>query len=359
MRLLGVLPVLAAGAVLSGAAAAGPVPVPPVPVPVTVPTPTVPVSVPPAPIPLPVIPKLPKPVVPEPVKQVSSAPSAPLPSVSGVSGSPAVVAGSGGGQGSNAASSSSSSSSSSARVDHFHSSRHWIGTTGPKRRRTTTFTFTLQQAGPVVFTVNQVSPACVGIGRFTVAGRAGLNRVRFRGIVHGRRLAPGTYRISIRTAGGAIVRRITLVVVGGAAPSRGELRQLRAANTCKGGAAAAVSTGRAPTSAAPSAPAATAEVPSPPTQSEQPVASGLGVPARGPNLHSGVLGSSVAKTAEAVRPLLLALLALAILLLAVASLPREAVPEARMHYLLARHRAEIAGLGAAALVAVAIAFLLS
>jgi hypothetical protein len=71
-----------------------------------------------------------------------------------------------------------------------------------------------------------------------------------------------------------------------------------------------------------------------------------------------VLASSVEKTARAIRPLLVALLALAILLLGLASLPREAVPEPRMHFLLARHRVELAGLGAAALVAVALAFLL-
>src|SRR5512133_1170228 len=114
-------------------------------------------------------------------------------------------------------------SSSSARVDHFHSSRPWIGTTGAKQRRTTTFTFVLQRSGRDVFTVNQVSPACVGIGRFTFAGHAGLNRARFAGVVHGRRLVPGTYRISIRTASGLVVRRVTLVVVGGSAPSGAEL----------------------------------------------------------------------------------------------------------------------------------------
>jgi hypothetical protein len=88
----------------------------------------------------------------------------------------------------------------------------------------------------------------------------------------------------------------------------------------------------------------------------QPAAEGL-VP-HGPNLHSGVLASSVERTARVIRPVLVALLAFAILLLGVASLPGEAVPEARMHDLLARHRVELAGLGAATLVAVAVAFLL-
>ena len=76
-----------------------------------------------------------------------------------------------------------------------------------------------------------------------------------------------------------------------------------------------------------------------------------------PRLH-GVLGSSVAETARAIRPLLVVLLAFAILLLGAASLPREAVPDPRMHDLLARHRLEVAALGGAALVAVALAFLL-
>jgi hypothetical protein len=69
-----------------------------------------------------------------------------------------------------------------------------------------------------------------------------------------------------------------------------------------------------------------------------------------------VLASSVEKTARALQPLLIALLALSILLLGAASLPREAVPGPRVHDALARHRLQLATLGAAALVAVAIAF---
>ena len=46
-------------------------------------------------------------------------------------------------------------------------------------------------------------------------------------------------------------------------------------------------------------------------------------------------------------------------LLGLASLPRVAVPEPRFNDLLARHRGEIAALGTASLVAVALAFLLA
>lgn len=358
MRLLGLALVVVVAALSAGTAAADPVPIPPVPVPplpVPVPpTPTLPtVTVSVSATPPPASPTLPNPVLSEPVQSATTTSSAaPAPVGAAVAG---LSSSSSGGSGSSAPTlggSSAAPSSSSTRVDHFHSSRPWIGTTGAKQRRTTTFTFVLQQAGGVVFTVNQVSPGCVGIGRFTVAGHAGLNRVRFAGVVHGRRLAPGTYRIAIRTASGRVLRRVTLVVVGGSAPSRAELRSLRAANTCRGGGATTSTTAATSTLT----PLATQKLPGPPAASQQVAAEGLAP--RGPNLHSGVLASSVEKTARAIRPLLVALLALAILLLGVASLPREAVPEPRVHDLLARHRVEVAGLGAAALVAVALAFLL-
>jgi hypothetical protein len=239
-------------------------------------------------------------------------------------------------------------SSSGPRAEHFHSSRSWIGTTGARRRRTTTFTFVLGRAGRVVLTVNQVSPACAEIGHFTVSGRAGLNHLRFGGVVHGRPLTAGTYRISIRTAGGHVVRRVTLVVVDGAAPSRAELRTLRSANTCSSGADATTTTSTMP-------PTARAGGPGTPVSQQ---GSAQAVVPGAPNLH-GILGSSIAKTARAVRPLLVALLGLAIVLLGVASLPREAVPGPRMHNLLVRYRTEVAGVGVAALLAVALELLLA
>ena len=246
--------------------------------------------------------------------------------------------------------------SSGRRVDNLRSSRRWIGTTGSKRRRTTTFVFVLSRAGRVLFAVDQVSPACRRLGRFSVAGHAGVNRVRFGGRMHGRQLAPGTYRISARTVSGRVVRRITLVVVGGPAPNRHELSSLRAANVCAGTLPDAPFT--ATGAGAMSAGGEAATEPLSPSQSQTHVnGSGLGLP-HPPNLDSGVLGTSVQKTAKALQPLLVALLAVAIVLLSLASLPRVAVPEPRFNDLLARHRAEIATLGAASLVAVALAFLL-
>jgi len=222
-------------------------------------------------------------------------------------------------------------------------------------------TFVLPHAGRVILTVNQVSPQCIGVGHLTVRGRSGLNRVRFSGRVHGQQLGPGTYRISIRTPSGQVVRRVTLVVVNGSAPSREELKSMRAANTCPARTeqSSLISSGSGSGSgsgSAAAAPAASSGSGQPPASSGA-SGSGLGVVApTGPNVHSGVLGSSIQETARALHPLLIALLALSILLLAVASLPRYALTDPRMHDLLARHRVEIAGLGAAALVAVAVAF---
>jgi hypothetical protein len=194
----------------------------------------------------------------------------------------------------------------SVRVEHFRSPRAWIGTRGPEQRRTTTLIFKLTRAQRVVLTVTQVSPACVGIGHLSVRGHAGLNRLRFAGRVHGRRLPPGTYRTSIHTASGRVVRSLTLVVVDGSAPGRQELATLRAANTCPVEALAGGTTFGTAT----------------PLAASQASQGSLSNPQQGwistphePNLHEGVLGSTVDKTARAIRPLLVALLAMSIVLL--------------------------------------------
>jgi hypothetical protein len=209
--------------------------------------------------------------------------------------------------------------------------------------------FTLSRAATVVFTVRQVSPICRIAERFNVKGHTGRNRVPVPVGANRLQLKPGTYRISAWTRTGELIRRVTIVVVDGErAPSRDELAAARTLNVCAAAtrfAAADISTG-----------ASNQPVQRELTPGTTPSASG---PDSGTSSHSGaVLGTTVEKAARAIRPLLVALLTLAILLLGVASLPRMAMPEARTGDLLARHRMEIAGLGAAAFVAVVIAFLL-
>jgi hypothetical protein len=228
----------------------------------------------------------------------------------------------------------------------MHASRSWIG---PKRA--TRITFFLPRAARVVFTVRQVSPVCRAAGHFSYRGHAGFNSVRFNGRLRGRQLEPGTYRVWARTRGGRTIPRITIVVVKAAAPTGAELAAARASNVCAGNGGAAGSSGASGSGALASAQHLERSL----QPKSQPLASGL---AKGANSHSGVLAASFEKTAEAIRPVIVFMLGLAILLLAVASLPRTAVPDPRVHDVLARHRVDLAGVGAAALVAVVILFLL-
>jgi len=220
----------------------------------------------------------------------------------------------------------------------------------------TTVSFVLPAAARVIFTVNEVSPVCVGMGRFRVAGHGGVNRIRFAGRIQGHPLSAGTYRISVRTVRGRIVRRITLVVVDGPAPSKAELRSLQAADACGHSEPPTGSQALSTSGTSSSAPPVKRETGLPANAPK--VASGFGSPGA-PSLHpGGVLGSSVEETARAIQPLLVAMLAAAIVLLGLASLPRAALVEPKFGDLLARYRVGVAALGAGVLVAGVLALLL-
>jgi hypothetical protein len=350
MRSVAATAVLVGAGLVAGHALADTVPVP-VPT-VSVPVPTVPV---PVPVPVPVTPMVPAPALPSPTAGgSSSAHSAPM--VASSVGSAAATVGSilGGSTGpsssgrSSAGSSGSSSGSLAQRrqIQSLRSTRTWISTSGPKRRRNTTLTFVLPRDARVVLVVKQVSPTCRIAGEFSVQGHAGLNRVRFPGRAKHLQLGAGTYRISVRSPAGRLLRRVTIVVVEGGTPSSSELSSARAANVCTSASSLASGTAAGSTDAS----ITSLSVGHP---------SASGAPAQGTSTHSGsVLGTSAAKVARAIQPLLVALLSLAIVLLGLASLPRMAIPESRTSDLLARHRLEIAGLGAAAFAFVVIGFLL-
>ena len=226
-------------------------------------------------------------------------------------------------------------------------SRSWIGTKGPKTRRRTILTFVLPRAARVIFTVRQVSPVCRVAVRFVVHGHRGVNRIRFPRPTSRFELTPGTYRISGHALRGRLVKRATIVVVRAGTPSVAQIAAARSANVCPTVPTSfhAGSTGQLPAS----------DVAGPLAQGGPGLLAPQGA---GPALHSGgVLGSSVEETARAIRPLLVGVLAFAIALLGIASLPRVATPESRASDLLARHRRELAGLGTAALIAVLITFL--
>jgi hypothetical protein len=239
-------------------------------------------------------------------------------------------------------------------VSHLGSSRTWIGRTGKNRRRVTTLTFVLRHGARVVFTVRQVSPVCHTVGRFSVRGHAGVNKVKFDGRVRGHQLQPGTYRLNARTVSGHAVQRAILVVLD-SAPSREQLAALRAANVCASANGSASTTAFFSSSGATdiggfASPEHVQRSLSP--KKGEPTAITLGGDSQG----GPAVASAVEKTARAIRPMLVALLAISILLLGLASLPQAALPDQRLNYALARHRIEIATFGAAALAAVIIAF---
>jgi hypothetical protein len=346
MRFAAVTTVLAGAGLLGGHAFADTIPIPPVPtvtipgLPVTVPAPTT------TTVPLPATPTLATPALPttSPVPVATATPTGAalqgLPAGSSVGGSTP----GGGGSAGSPSSASAAPGSDRPRVERLRSSRTWIATSGPKGHRVTTLTFVLPRAARVVFVVKQLSPVCRIAGHFAVNGHAGRNRIRFPGRGSKLQLDPGTYRITARTRAGQVVQRVTIVVVEGGAPTRDQIIAARAANVCSL-APASGSTGTPNTSNLSSSPQEVERSFTP----GQPSASGP---------SEAVLASTVRRAARAVRPVLVALLALAILLLAVASLPRPAFASSRANDLLARHRLEIAALGTAAFVAVVIALLL-
>lgn len=203
-------------------------------------------------------------------------------------------------------------------------------------------TFVLGRATRVYFQVSQVSPGCHLVGRFSVRGYKGVNRVPFYGRVGRKNLKPGTYRVSAHTGTGTGLARLTLVVFAGPAQSLPALRQAQAANVCTAvQALTSILGGGESDSATPSSGAAATPSVVPTPRHPSPSASG------------GVLGADIADAARSASPFLIALLGAAILLLGTASLPQPAVPGGPVGDGLARHRGVIAGLGVAALVAAA------
>jgi 6-phosphogluconolactonase (cycloisomerase 2 family) len=92
-----------------------------------------------------------------------------------------------------------------SRVSQSH--RSWR----EARHGGTTFVFTLNQRARVTFTFTQRNHKRA-LGRFTLAGHAGRNKVTFNGRINGHtKLKPGTYTVTI--TGGASSHRLTFTIV--------------------------------------------------------------------------------------------------------------------------------------------------
>lgn len=218
--------------------------------------------------------------------------------------------------------------------------RGWISRSGPRAQRQTTFVFRLSRAAVVELVVTRVAPDCRVVGRFRVAGRAGLNRVQFRGRIGRHVLRAGTYRVTARTLRprGATPVRVHLVIVGRPNPLPAELAAARASNTCVSvDKREAVSVGAAAASG-------------PPAGRDTESAF---------KRVSGVLGTQFTKAVEVVQGVptfLFFVLGLAIALLGLAALPGRAAPTLRLHKLLAYHRELVALAGTVTLIGAAITY---
>jgi hypothetical protein len=95
-----------------------------------------------------------------------------------------------------------------------------FSTHGPKAKRGTVLTFRLRKAGRVELVIRSVDAGCAVIGRKPVHGSQGLNRVRFKGRVHGRALAPGRYTITVVVIRGETRKRVGVIAVEVVPPGR-------------------------------------------------------------------------------------------------------------------------------------------
>ena len=158
-----------------------PVPVPPLPLPPVTTAPIVPAPLPPQTGTLPRIPPpapAPSGTSPTPASPSTSSSSAPSSAASGSSGPAAAGRG--------------TTTSSTVRSQHLRTSVRRT-----KGRVSVRLAFTLPQAARVFLVVRGPAPSCRVAGVIPVRGRRGANTVYFAGRVHGRRLEPGLYLISL------------------------------------------------------------------------------------------------------------------------------------------------------------------
>jgi hypothetical protein len=194
-------------------------------------------------------------------------------------------------------------------------------------------------------TVTQVAPDCRVVGTMRVRGHRGVNRIRFRGRVHGRALQPGTYVLRARTAKAK-------VVIFDRQPSRAELAAARASNTCGGAQSHSGLAGGAVAPGIAHDGSNTAARPG----TMRPLAKAERQQRRS---ASGVLGVRFDRAGEAVKNVpaaLYLLLGIAIALLLLAAVPLRWVPSGRLASTLAYRGRSLTVAGAIALAVVAVTY---
>jgi hypothetical protein len=288
--------------------------------------------------------------------------------VGGGGGGGAQSAGGGGGGGGQSVAGGSHTRAQSARsgshVSRFTVRRHWIVRHGNRRERATALGFRLSKRGVVVFRMWQIYPACGLAGTFRVRGHAGWNRVAFRGRVHRKPLALGTYVISVTRAGARQPSgRARLAILSGQ-PSSGQVRAAVSQNACGSGNA----TGAAAAVATPSSGGGGSGAPGGPAGATADKSSGHGAGTAGVSFSAslpardgadGVIGHvESAVPAQAVPILLFFTLGAAMVLLAIGAVPHDVIPSPRLATALVEQRASITLAGLALVIGCAAAYVL-
>jgi len=221
-----------------------------------------------------------------------------------------------------------------------------------------TFVLRLRRGAVVEFTVFRIAPDCRLAGTFRVAAHAGVNRIHFRGQIGRRVLRPGTYLIRAQTVPvnpADTVLETRLVIFGSGKPSRRQIRAAQAADVCPRPTFEKLGLGFGSFLAA--------GTPGGPTRPSESKAGADREQAKADEGKSGaVLGArfrAVGDAVKSIHPLIWIGLGLALALLALAVLPVEAARNAKIAMLLAYRRAPVAFAGAATLVLVTVAYVLS
>lgn len=338
----GIVCLIASGAV-AGTAAAGVLPTVPTP---TVPTPTLPtpppvpipsvpiptVPLPPAPVPTVRTPTVPAPIppAPKPAPPKQPAPTGTTTAPSGGGAQPTSSGAAAGPTSSPSASSSSSTPAAHSRARAAAKSSH---------RRPVVAQFRVKRTVRVHVRVRELSPLCRRLGTFTYAAKAGANAVRLPKRIGSHRIGAGTYSIVGRTKAG---RKLFAVVTQlDRRRTRLHARRLASAPECPHTESVSISsTLHAPGLIPPSTP---------------PGASASGAPFKPPAIASSapkhhsssplVRAVELTGAPQPLRPLLFALLAISIGLLAVAAVPQTVLPAGPAAAVIARRRGWIAAAG--------------
>jgi hypothetical protein len=250
-------------------------------------------------------------------------------------------------------------------VTRLRASRPYISLDG---KRTIRITFSLPRAGTIVFFVQQVSPVCRLAARVRVHAQAGSNAVTIGAKIGRRRLDVGTYRIVPRRAFVRGGRGITVVVVQSASPTGADVASARAENACAStaaGGSATYSYGTSGTTSGISGNGGSAAVGASTAKGRSGNAGGAPFKPRSQspagNGHARASGfvPTSGDGSDRMRPLLLAGVALATLLLALAAMPEAVARTSRFGEVVANRRLSLAVAGGATLVAFVLAYVVA